>query len=166
MPLLPRVDLLHFLDDEPVANDWEDLPTRYKLHVLTQQEVFEKRRVAMEPLPMCGVIDASRDPQRGMDSNVGFGHAWTLRTNNSHLWVLPSPETASVLGEHGRFLKLSEKKRIMGVVAGHLDSLSQSDAEIALGNTIAAPQAALAMAPMLKAFQLMLRSEALALPSP
>lgn len=83
-----------------------------------------------------------------------------MRTNNSTVWVFPIPEVKASFGEHGRFLKVSEKIRIMGFSDVLFDCLSKNKTEVALGNTIAPPQAAFVLLPILRAFRIMKRSRA------
>jgi len=51
-PVLPRLDLVHFLDDDGPTSDWDNLTMRQKINLIQQREAFEEQRLTMNPLPL------------------------------------------------------------------------------------------------------------------
>ena len=108
-----------------------------------------------------GVVDIARDPLKGVDSKIAVGCVRTLRTNNSHLWLLPSPQLEATFGDRGRRLNRDEKCRLAGLVPESLSELDEPDLEIAIGNTIPVPLVGVVLAPVLRAWAHMERSAGL-----
>lgn len=134
-PLLrrPAVDLIHFLDMTDAPKDVDTLTLRQHANLLHYAKRFDALTSAATTV---GVVDVARDPMRDIDSGISVGGVRTLRTNNSHLWILPGPAYRKDIGSMGRFLNRSEKCRVAGVVPSSLASLSDRELSRAIGNTI------------------------------
>ena len=83
-----------------------------------------------------GIVDAARDPEKPFGSEIFAGCTNTLRTNNSHLWILPSEDVEHQLGKHGRLLRRQEKCCVAGFMPSSTDGMPIRALERALGNTI------------------------------
>lgn len=148
LPVLPAISLLSFLDLEGSDTDFEGLTLHQQLNVASQVQLFHG--ICGEAL--VGVIDSARDFFKGFDNAIAVDCVHTLRTSNKGLWLLPSPSMQGTFGKYGRFLRVSEKARLSGIVPSSLKGLCDSDAERALGNTIPVPLIGTVMVPMLAAF--------------
>lgn len=155
----PDVDIISFLDQVAAPDDWDELSLRQKINVEEQLEQFHIACAA--PGSTCAgtvaVVDVARDPLRSIDSKFTVGGTRTLRTNCSHLWILPSPRWQSVFGQRGRRLNRAEKCRVAGIVPGSLSELAEPDLDIAVGNTIPVPLIGVVLAPVLRAWAQMER---------
>lgn len=98
------------------------------------------------------VCDAARDTLKNVDSGVCIEGTHTLRTNNSHLWVLPAPEVQKDFGDFGRLLTIKEKCRVSGVLPSSLSDLDDEQIELSLGNTIPIPLIGTVLLPVLRAW--------------
>lgn len=159
-PLLPLVRLLDFLDHERKDEDWAGLSLRQQANALAQLQVFrevvEKKGIELE----VGIVDIARDPNRGIDADIAFGCTRTLRTNNSHLWVLPTRALEGTFGTYGRFLSTCEKCRVAGIKPESLYGMTSADIETAIGNTIPVALAGVVMYPLFRAWICMQREMA------
>lgn len=158
----PEVDLQDFLDRERRDSDFEGLTLRQQVNVLEQMSVFEKMLCcAGEGKECVGVCDIARDPTKGFDSQICVGGTRTLRTNCSHLWLLPSSGLKEIYGPHGRFLSREEKCRVCGIRPSSVASMPSAALEMALGNTILVPLIGTVLFPVLRAWISMERCRAL-----
>ena len=90
---LHQTHILSILDKEK-RDDFDDLSIKQQMNVLQQLDEF----AAMNFTNEIGIIDACRDPDRKVDGEITIGHTRTLRTNCTHLWVLPSDDLKSTFG--------------------------------------------------------------------
>jgi hypothetical protein len=145
----PSVDILHFLDQSSSDDDWGGLTLRQQVNVLHQLSEF---RQDLSVIARVGVVDIARDPLREMDSKIQVGGTRTLRTNCSHLWILPGQLLVPTFGPRGRLLNRAEKCRISGIVPSSLASLSAAEVDTAVGNTIPVPLVGHILYPVLRAW--------------
>ena len=110
---------------------------------LEEQGIADKEEVA--------ICDIARDPLKSF-AEVTTGYVACFRTNNAHLWVLPSLPLVGKLGDLGRLMTVAEKARCAGLVPESLASLRTHDSEVAIGNTIPVPLIGAIMLPVLKAW--------------
>lgn len=148
----PQVELLSFLDHEPADGDWEQLSTRQKVNALEYLRQFQGRVAESGWRRTVAIADVARDPMLSFDTVFSIGYMRTLRTNCSHLWLLPSEDLQSSFGPRGRFLSRSEKCRAAGIVASSVVSLSDTQLCTALGNTIPVPLIGIVSFPLFRAW--------------
>jgi len=155
----PAPDIVDFLDRKASDSDWHSLTVRQQVNVLEQLERFGEM-CSERPPGTCtvGIVDIARDASKPVDSKITVGGTKTLRTNCSHLWVLPSPEWRDTFGAKGRFLNRAEKCRIAGIVPSSLEEMPVGALEVAVGNTIPVPLVGVVMAPVLRAWMQMVRA--------
>ena len=151
----PRVDIIHFLDKVERPGDFESLTLRQQVNVLEQLKNY---RASASEGSTVGIVDVARDPLRNMDSKARDGGTRCLRTNCSHLWILPSPSCEAWFGPRGRFLSREEKCRVAGIVPSSLRALSDAAVDTAVGNTIPVPLVGHIMYAVLRAWILSLEA--------
>ena len=138
-PLLswPRVRLTDFIDMEASPEDWAALTIRQQLNVESQLAEFAS---LLKKSPRAEVsvalIDSSRDPHGKVDAGICIEASRTLRTNNLGLWLLPSEDLKDKIGPKGRKLSRLEKCRLAGISAESLEGMTDTEVEVAIGNTI------------------------------
>jgi len=134
----PAVDILDFLHQSPATDDWDSLTVRQQVNVMEHVEQFEKECATFEDpeRPRVAIADVARDCMKRVESGRVVGHTNTLRTNCSHLWIVPSPAAKAIFGTRGRFLNRAEKSRCAGMVPESLAALSDAELDVAIGNTI------------------------------
>ena len=150
-----RIDIIHFLDHEPNEQDFQRLSLRQQVNVLEQMDEMakdEEKRRSQHLTTTVAICDIARDPSSKVDSARRFGSTNTLRTNNSHLWILPSAEWQAVFGRKGRLLKWQEKCRVAGIVPNSLQGMKPSDIDIAIGNTIPVSMIGSILCPIFRAW--------------
>ena len=145
-----RVGLSNFLDPVSSPADYDSLTMLQQLHVMTQLEKFQ---LEVGKRDVVGVVDIARDPDKERDSAYKVDGVRCLRTNNKHLWLLPSRSLAAIYGEKGRLLSRSEKCRVCGVPPSSLRDLTESELNVALGNCIPVPLIGHILVPVLRAWQ-------------
>jgi len=162
VPSWGEVDIVHFSSPVASPDDWRSLSLRQQTNVLEYLEQY--RELCRDPncekaARTVGVVDIARDPLKGVDGKIAIGGVRTLRTNNSHLRLLPSPQLEATFGERGRRRNRDEKCRLAGLVPESLSELDEPpDLEIAIGNTIPVPLIGVVLAPVLRAWAHMERS--------
>ena len=160
LPFFPSVDIIGFLDHEPSEQDYLNLSMRQQVNVLEQVEGFEKDIAAAaagpapssQSAPTVAICDCARDLCSSVDSQRKHGGTRTLRTNNSHPWILPSQAFQATFGPKGRLLNKAEKCRVAGIKPESVSQMKQEDIEVAIGNTIPVSLVGCIMAPVLRAW--------------
>jgi site-specific DNA-cytosine methylase len=146
-----EVFLEDFLDKVAQPDDFEHLSVTQQLNVLMQLDTL-----AQEGSRHVGVVDAARDPCKPMDSAIAVNRTRTLRTNNSHLWILPATAAQRlVYGERGRLMNRAEKARMAGITPFSLGKLTTAALETAVGNTIPVPLIGAVLVPILAAWRVL-----------
>ena len=130
LPEMPRVDILDFLDKTSCDADWDALSIRQQMNLLQHLDEFKSTGSPSS----VGVIDVARDPNKTIDSTVSHGCTRTLRTNCSHLWLVPGEELKAVFGERGRKVNRHEKCRFAGLVPSSCADLTDAQLEKAVGH--------------------------------
>ena len=109
----PRRDIVSFLEHTSKDDDYDTLSVRQQVNVGEQMDKFMTKCLVLaeKHVPVTvGIADIARDPTCGkVDSGISIGKTNTLRTNNSHLWILPSPDWKGVFGNRGRLLNVRKK---------------------------------------------------------
>ena len=151
-----RRDIIFFLDHSSSDGDFVTLSLRQQVNVLEQMDILMAKlaeRSSDDPKVAVAIADIARDPTCGkVDGGLCFGKTNTLRTDNHYLWILPSPEWQSVFGARGRFLSVSEKCKIAGIVPASVSGMIASDIETALGNTIPVSLIGVVLFPIFRAW--------------
>jgi hypothetical protein len=152
-PLLswPRVDVLGFLDQVRSDVDFEQISFRQQLNVIEQLEGFH-RDLREGLVASVAIVDVGRDPASKFDSTRAVGSTRTLRTNCSHLWVLPSPELIPAFGPKGRLLNRQEKCKVAGIRPSSLADLDAEALDTAIGNTIPVALVGVVLFPVFRAW--------------
>ena len=146
--------------DKP--EDYESLTLNQKLNVDARVEEWEAIRKKRAPHGELGIIDIARDASNiSFDSTFGFDECHTLRTNNSHLWIVPAIHLRATYGARGRFLTWQEKARLSGITPWSLEGMPVATINSALGNTIPVPLIGSVLAPLLQAWRDIYRSDLL-----
>ena len=131
----PQVDILNFLDDVQSEGDYSSLSVKQQVNLLAQLEEFHRQCETVET-EQVAIVDVARDPLKSaFDKTFAVGRTRTLRTNCTHLWILPSPRLAR-FGPKGRFLNRAEKARCAGLKPESLTDLNDAELCRAVGNTI------------------------------
>ena len=158
----PAPDITDFLDRKASDSDWHDLTVRQQVNVLEQLQRFGEMCSERPPgTYTVGIVDIARDASKPIDSKITIGGTKTLRTNCSHLWVLPSPELSDTFGAKGRFLNRAEKCRLAGMVPRSLEEMPEGALEVAIGSAIPLPLMWVVMAPVLRVWIQMVRASVL-----
>ena len=89
---MPKLNILDILDHHKQDSDFENLSVKQQINVLAYVEQLAESAKEMGLNNYVGIIDCTRDPDRDVDNKPSIGFARTLRTNCTHLWVLPSPD--------------------------------------------------------------------------
>ena len=148
-PARPIVDICKFLDHAARPEDCDSQICRQNVYLTEQLAAWHQHEASTRTV---AIADVSRDPFRKMDSALAVGCARTLRTNCSHMWILPGPPPEHIFWPRVCFLIRAEKCRVAGVVPSSLSSLSDSDVDVVLGNTIPVPLAGHVLFPVLCAW--------------
>ena len=145
----PAADIVELLDQAAQADDWELLTLRQQVNLLAQLDAFRATEASRTTI---GICDVARDPLRKMDGDISTGRTKTLRTNCSHLWILPGHDAAHrhIFGDKGRLLNRSEKCRLSGMVPSSLRDLTSHEVDVAVGNTIPVPLIGCILYPVLR----------------
>ena len=151
----PRVNLIDYLDLALSDDDWFQLTLRQQLNVTFHLDEFENKCKAdsnEDSARKVAIIDAARDPLRKFESKLVTGKTSTLRTNSSHLWLIPSPGTQHLLGRRGRFLSSAEKCRCAGILPSSVISMTPLQIDTAIGNCIPVPLIGTVLFPVVRAW--------------
>ena len=147
------VNLLHVLDLQPAPDDWQLLTLRQQVNL---SEQLKQYHASATDASTVAIVDVARDPLKQMDTRFKEGGTRTLRTNCSHLWIMPSTKYMSTFGDRGRFLSRAEKCRVAGIVPNSTVDLADFDLDVAVGNTIPIPLVGHIMYPVVRAWLLSL----------
>lgn len=146
----PQVNIEDFLERSRSDEDVNSLSVKQRLNLQEQLSRFRSELAQASGVARIAICDIARDPLRPYDSQVSVGSSRTLRTNCSYLWILPSEEAAQEYGPMGRFLRRCEKARFAGIVPSSLRGMSDSQVDVALGNTILVPLIGVVMGPVIR----------------
>ena len=122
--ILAPPPITEYLDKLPKPSDLECLTSQQDMNVRAKLAEFQQSMECTTCSVDIGVIDCARDVLKPFDNQISFNSIRTLRTNNSHLWILPSSRVQKTYGCHGRFLNIHEKSRLAGMNPTSLNMLN------------------------------------------